>query len=136
MIQKDLRNFFIYYALKYYGQILEIYHAILWREKIDKSEISNILSQLEFSTVTIIDDDNPEVFNNNNFVNPPIVLFYNGNLKLVNSDMMKIYVLEDNTRLISAIDLINNKYVICCECYNNIKKYMNIENVVNQIIYN
>lgn len=50
--------------------------------------------------------------------------------------MMKIYVLEDNTRLISAIDLINNKYVICCECYNNIKKYMNIENVVNQIIYN
>lgn len=128
MEHRNLREILIYFALKYQGKYLKVYNAIAQREGFDENEIANALSQLKCSTVTLIDDDYPKVFRSDDFPNPPIVLFYKGDIQLLDSGVMKMYLLKDRTRFITAINPTEEngkivfEYVVCCECYDNVSK--------------
>ncbi len=74
----------IYFTLKYKGYFHEIYRAIKQKEIVPIEELEEIKDKLErkeIQAITIIDDDYPEELKNIN--NPPFVLFYKGNKKLL-----------------------------------------------------
>ncbi len=76
----------IYFAIKYKGYFHDVFDAIKNKEFIPIAELEKIRNQIEngeLKVITIIDEDYPKELKNIN--NPPIVLFYKGNKKLLDN---------------------------------------------------
>lgn len=79
--------------------------------------------------MTLIDDKYPDYFKTVEC--PPIVLFYKGNLKLIDRDLpMEYSVLESGKRFISTVNPIkqNGKivfdYIVATECQEDLDKML------------
>ncbi len=84
-----MREILIYFAIKYKGRFENIYDAIKRKEPVDKEEIKTVIKMLEnnvFKAITIIDDEYPKSLKLIN--NPPMVLFYKGNVDLLYKKMV------------------------------------------------
>ncbi len=79
-----MRNILIYFAIKYKGNYKKIYNAILKKEIVDSSEIEKV-KKLDIKAITIIDDIYP--ISLKNCYQPPFVLFYKGDISLINSEL-------------------------------------------------
>ena len=79
-----MRKVLLYFALKYHGNYKDIYNAIKNKEPIKKSEIEAIEDQIKCQYVTILDSNYP--YKLKNIGTPPIVLFYYGDLGLLNKN--------------------------------------------------
>ena len=78
----DIRKVLLFFALKYDGDVQEIYNAITRKEKIEEN-IDNIEEKIHCSYMTIMDADYP--LRLRAIMQPPIVLFYYGDKELLNS---------------------------------------------------
>jgi DNA processing protein len=87
------RKIIIYLAMKYQGNWNKIYEAIKQKELVSEEVVEETLSQLKSKVVTIIDENYPEMLKKS--YKPPFVLFYYGNLNLLN----------DSKRLLSLLDV-------------------------------
>ncbi|WP_022935315.1 DNA-processing protein DprA [Mesomycoplasma moatsii] len=79
----------IYFAIKYKGYFHEIYQAIKNKEYVSIEDLEKVKTKIdnqEIQAITIIDDDYPESLKLIN--NPPFVLFYKGNKKLLKEDIL------------------------------------------------
>lgn len=75
----------LYFVLKYDGKFDEIYNALMRHEEVDEKLKNKLFKNLDTSYVTIFDNDYPERLKAINC--PPFVLFYKGNLDLVNNEI-------------------------------------------------
>lgn len=77
-----MRKILLYFALKYNGDYKKIYEAIQNKEIADKEELENIETKINCKYITIIDSNYPLYLRNISM--PPLVLFYYGNINLLN----------------------------------------------------
>lgn len=77
------QNILIFLSLKYKGDWDDIYHAISTHEKLDLLEVEQEVSKLSCKCVTLIDNDYPTILKR--YHKPPFVLFYYGDLSLLNN---------------------------------------------------
>ena len=82
------RDILVYLSLKYQGDWNAIYQAIKNKELVDEVEVQKQVSGIKNDYTTIIDDDYPEVFKK--IYKPPFVIFYKGNLNLINNNVIAI----------------------------------------------
>lgn len=76
-----MRNILIYFAVKYCGDYQKIYQAIANKESVDSNELEKVKMK-NIKALTIIDEDYPICLKN--CYNSPFVLFYKGNIALLN----------------------------------------------------
>ena len=79
-----MRKVLLYFALKYDGDYKKILQAIYSKEHVENKELENIESKIKCKYVTIIDREYP--ISLKNMGTPPFVLFYYGDISLLNSN--------------------------------------------------
>lgn len=116
-----MKDVLLYFAMKYKGDFMRMFTAIQIKEPIDEQQLKEYKKQVKHKYVTLIDHNYPEYFKSTEC--PPMVLFYQGNLRLIDKDLpMEYSVLESGKRFISTVDIAqqNGKvvfdYVIATEC--------------------
>lgn len=117
----------LYFTMKYEGDFDKILAALRNQEKIDPLEMREYKSQVKHKYVTIMNDNYPQCIKLMNC--PPMILFYKGNLSLIDTDLpKKLLALKGGKRFISTLNPINRNdhiifdYVICAESYNDLDK--------------
>lgn len=92
----ESRNILIYLAIKYDGDYRSIIRAV--REGIDPSisEVESYVSKVKSKVVTILDPEFPVYLRKSAF--PPIVLFYYGDISLINDENFKNNIAVIGTR--------------------------------------
>ncbi|MGL5733102.1 MAG: DNA-processing protein DprA [Metamycoplasmataceae bacterium] len=79
----------IYFALKYKGDFISIYNALKNKEIVDPFEIDELekkLNEKKIKAITILDDGYPNHLKI--IANPPFVLFYEGNISLMDENAL------------------------------------------------
>lgn len=76
-----MREILVYFALKYNGDFGEILGALQRKEKVDQQLKKELFKQLRCKFVTILDDEYPKKLKDVSA--PPFVLFYYGNLDIL-----------------------------------------------------
>lgn len=74
----------MYFALKYKGDFISIYNALKNKEIVDPIEIDELENKIslgELKAITILDDEYPNSLKI--IANPPFVLFYDGNISIM-----------------------------------------------------
>lgn len=90
-----MRRILLYFSLKYHGDYQLILQAIRQKEKVVKEKLQTIEEKIQSKYVTIIDKDYPEMLKHIN--NPPWVLYYYGDLSLLNKKTLAIIGARKNT---------------------------------------
>ena len=78
-----------YFSIKYKGDFIKIYNALKNKEIVDPADIDKLEEQIESGNLkvfTILDEEYPESLKI--IGNPPFVLFYKGNLSLLNKSAL------------------------------------------------
>ena len=83
-----MEEIILYFSLKYNGDFAKIYSAIAKKEVIDQSLKERLFQQVKCHYTTIFSKDYPEVLKNINC--PPFVLYYYGDLSLINNKTIAI----------------------------------------------
>lgn len=78
-----LEELVLYFSLKYEGDFQKIYEAVMSKEKVDEKLKNELMEKLKCKYVTIFSEDYPEMLKQINC--PPFVLYYYGNLKLLDT---------------------------------------------------
>lgn len=111
------RNLLLYLSIKYEGDWDKIYFAIKAKEKISKEEVEEAVSTNKTPFITIIDDEYPDALKN--IYKPPFVLFYYGDLSLLDNSNSFLAVVgsrncykENCDALNKIISELNNEYII------------------------
>lgn len=121
-----MEKILLYFSLKYNGDFYKVYDALKTKENIDINELIQLKRNLRYKYITMIDRNYPEYLKREN--RPPIVLFYEGNLSLVDSGLpIKNEMLENGHRMISTVKPIEHNgkiifdYVVACENQDDLK---------------
>ena len=77
----ETRKILIAHAVCCGGEWDRIYEAIRQRDSLSNEEIIRINNELKCKAITIIDEEYPEYLRNS--YKPPIVLFYEGDISLI-----------------------------------------------------
>lgn len=85
-----MRQVLLFFALKYDGDWLKIYQALETKEKIAYEDLIDIETKITCHYVTIIDSEYPKSLCN--IYRPPFVLFYVGNLAVLNDQRHKLAI--------------------------------------------
>lgn len=116
-------------SMKYDGDFRKIFHAIERKESVDEQMLKEYKKQVKHKYVTLVDRHYPDYFKT--IECPPIVLFYKGNLKLIDEGLpMEYSMLESGKRFISTVNPIkqNGKivfdYIVGAECQENLDKML------------
>jgi len=118
----EMRDVLGYFSYKYYGDNFKILTAIERKEKVSDEQIQAFHKRIKYDFFTIVDDNYPEMLKHVN--NPPIVMFYQGDMSLIHEDN-EIIAKEtiDGVRMIHAYETnitnrgIEMKSVMACECH-------------------
>ena len=87
----DSREILLYYSIKYHGDWDKIREAIEKKEDLDLKEVKKVVSQNQSEYITILDSEKyPESLKES--YKPPFVLFYQGDISLLNDKNNKIAV--------------------------------------------
>ena len=82
-----MRNILIHFAIKYNGDFIKILSAIKEKETVTKEDIEKV-KNLNINALTCLDDNYPVCLRE--IYAPPFVLFYKGDISLLNSDMISV----------------------------------------------
>lgn len=85
----------LYFSLKYKGDFKAIYHALESKEKVDENLKHQLLSQVKCHYTTMVSKDYPERFKVMDY--PPFVIFYYGDLSLLENPNIAIIGTEKPT---------------------------------------
>ena len=80
------RELLVYLSIKYEGDWDKIYNAIQMKEKVDIDEARKVNSNNKAKIITCVDDDYPLCLKN--AYHPPFVLYYYGDINLINNRNM------------------------------------------------
>lgn len=80
-----MRKIILYFALKYDGDYSKMLQAIKCHEVVNNEDLKNIEERIKCQYVTIIDANYPAYLKT--IATPPLILFYYGNLSLLNSNI-------------------------------------------------
>lgn len=86
----ESRKLLIYFALKYKGDWESIYEALKSKEEPEDEEVAALLKTMTSKAITFLDDEYPESLKS--IYRPPFVLFYHGNINLLDCKMKSIAV--------------------------------------------
>lgn len=91
------RYILLYLAIKYKGDFESMLQAIKSKEPIDDKAIDNLIKEFKTPFLTLLDEDYPEKLKQ--IYKPPIVLFYYGDLSLLNDNYRQLAVVgsRENT---------------------------------------
>ncbi len=81
-----MRRILLYFSLKYQGDYSQIFQAIQNKEKVDPSDLEQIEQRIQCNYLTLLDKDYPESLKH--IYNPPWVIYYYGDLSLLNTKMV------------------------------------------------
>ena len=84
----NARDVILYLSLKYKGDWNSIFTAVRTKEKFDKEHYKELVKDIKCSYVTILDSNYPQSLKT--IYRPPFVLFYYGDLDLVNKDSIGV----------------------------------------------
>jgi DNA processing protein len=76
-------NVLAYLAIKFNGDWNKVYHAIKFKEVVNLVEVEQVISECKNKFITILDEEYPDSFKN--IYRPPMVLFYKGDISLLNN---------------------------------------------------
>lgn len=113
-----MRKILLYFAIKYEGNYNLIYNAIKKKEKVSNEDINKITNIDKYNYITILDSEYPQKLKT--IANPPFVLFYFGDISLLNKALPNIVVIgtRNNTTYGETMtkkivnDLKNGEYII------------------------
>lgn len=106
----------LYFAMLYDGDFDKIYYAIMNKEECDYTKALEFENNLTCKYTTVISNDYPQKLKHLN--KPPFVIFYEGNLNLINKSTIGVIGSRENSeygeRICKKIvkDLVDNEYVI------------------------
>ena len=83
-----MEEIILYFSLKYKGDFMCIYNALVEKEKIDEELKKELKDKLKCKYTTIFSDDYPMALKEINC--PPFVLYYYGDLSLVNNKILAL----------------------------------------------
>ncbi|MDE5949609.1 MAG: hypothetical protein K2G54_01910, partial [Malacoplasma sp.] len=89
-----MRNVLLYFAIKHNGDWEKIYDSISNKEMISDAICLETKNSVKKNWLTILDDNYPEELKK--ILKPPFILFYEGNVKLLNKSNLKISLLDDH----------------------------------------
>ena len=115
-MSKSMEEIILAFSEKYKGDYQKIYHALATKERLTDEEVRGYVNQIECNYTDILSEDYPEVFKER--VCPPIVLYYEGNLDLVDDEIKVLESPMDKTRRFFFNLDINDEgidYFIGCE---------------------
>ena len=81
----NIKDILIYFAIHYEGDYSKILDAIKRREKVNGDEVDQVVQSLSCQTLTILDENYPYYFKE--IYRPPFVLFYHGDISLLESPL-------------------------------------------------
>ena len=120
----NMRDVLGYFAYKYNGDSTKILEAIERKEPVSNDQIKAMHKKLDYDFFTVVDDNYPEMLKHIN--NPPIVMFYKGDIGLISEENEIIgKQTYDGIRMLHAYDTnITNKgieinCVMACECHDD-----------------
>lgn len=113
-----MNEILLYFAIKYEGDWDQIYSAINRKEKVNTDELKDIIKKETNKFITLIDKEYPSRLKN--IYKPPFVLFYRGDLSLINTTKKTIGVVGSRKadsygkKITENLvkELVNNDYVI------------------------
>ncbi|MDE5545798.1 MAG: hypothetical protein K2I76_04255 [Malacoplasma sp.] len=100
-----MRNVLLYFTINHNGNWEKIYDSISNKEMVSDDVCLKVKNSIKKNWLTILDDNYPEELKK--ILKPPFVLFYEGNLKLLNKSNLKISLLDDNI-VIKDLEKIKN----------------------------
>ena len=105
----DIREVLHYFALKYEGNVHHIIFAIITKEVIRQSDYDSIIAQDKTDFITLLDEIGEEKLST--MIKPPLVMFYKGNIELMDKLNYKEFkeIEGIRTQTILQVKTINNK---------------------------
>lgn len=97
-----MEDLVLYFSLKYNGNFELIYNAVKNKEEVDHEIAVQLKKQLKCKYVTIFSHNYPESLKHINC--PPFVLYYEGDLSLLDKKKVSIVVANDNTRTKQVVE--------------------------------
>ena len=88
-----MEEILVYFSIKYNGSFDRVYEAITSQEEIDQDDFRHVLSNISCNYTTILSSDYPECFKS--IVCPPLVLFYYGDLSLIDKNRIGVIGMRD-----------------------------------------
>lgn len=90
-----MEDIILYFAVKYEGDFEKIFYAIMSKEEVDYSKVKEYKDSLDCEYSTIISKDYPLKLKQ--LKRPPFVVFYKGDLSLLNNKCISIIGSRKNT---------------------------------------
>lgn len=109
-----MKQILVAFSQKYDGDFKSIIHAIVSKEKLTDKEIYDYVNQVDELTVTILSKKYPEALKQ--LPDPPIVIYYDGNLELMDSKGVQLYIPignEEYKRVFFALESNGNEMDYC-----------------------
>lgn len=103
------RNYLIALSIKYEGNWWRIYQALIAKEELSDEEIASYLARNKANVITMLDIEYPKYLKSLCF-RPPFVLFYYGDISLINDPSKNISVV--GTREASDRGKANTKKIV------------------------
>lgn len=125
-----MEEIILYFSLKYNGDFMHIYDALVQKEKVDEKLKEELFGRLKCSYTTIFNDDYPSALKDINC--PPFVLYYYGDLSLVNNNVIAMVGMREcseygkNMALLFSSELANEGYTIVSGMAMGIDTYAHI----------
>lgn len=124
-----MNDVLLYFAMKYEGDFKKMFAALKTKESVDRQKLKEYKKQVKYKYVTLVDDKYPDYFKT--IECPPMVLFYKGNIKLIDKNLpMEYSTLENGKRFISTVyPVIQNgknvfDYIVGAECQEDLNKLL------------
>lgn len=111
-----MNEILLYFSVKYEGDFELIFKAIMNKEKCDEESIKEVVNNINCLYTTIISDNYPKKLKHLHC--PPFVLYYSGNLELINNKTIGVIGSRNNSKFGEdftnklVTDLVENNYVI------------------------
>ncbi|RGX62714.1 hypothetical protein [Thomasclavelia ramosa] len=115
-MSRSLEETLVAFAEKYQGDFKEIFRAVAYKERLTDNEIDKLNENVDEKYVTVMSEDYPEVLKGIDC--PPIVMFYEGNMDLLNKEVYELASpLDKSKRVFFKLDITNDgmDYFIGCE---------------------
>lgn len=124
-----MKDVLLYFSMKYDGDFMKIFDAVKNKEVFDEKKFRELKKNMKHDFVTIIDDNYPNILKKVDA--PPFVLYYEGNLNLVDNPLPNEYGhLENGYRMLSTVfPYIKNgemryDYLTACENHDELTKLL------------
>lgn len=125
----NMRDILLAMSMRHEGNFKKIYTDLQTKAPYTPEEINQAKQAVNYKYVTIIDSDYPETLKQKDC--PPFILFYEGNLKLIDTKLpIKEMLTSSNNRAISTVKPITRKtevefdYFVGCENQNDMKSLL------------